>query len=103
MVIKVSRQIKSINIIKVLDELFIRKGLPEHIRSDNGPKFTAKLIPFWLKRVGVQTQYIEPGSPWENGYIDSFNGKFRNELLNGEVFYNSFRGSDCGLTLETGV
>ena len=84
--IKVARQIKSINIVEVLGDLFIRRGLPEHIRSDNGPEFTAKIIRSWLERVGVQTQYIEPGSPWENGYIESFNGKLRDELLNGEMF-----------------
>ena len=88
LVIEVFRQIKSINIIKVLDELFIRKGLPEHIRSDNGPKFTAKIIRFWLKRVGVQTQHIELGCAWENEYNESFNGKLRDELLNEDVFTN---------------
>ena len=72
--IKVARQIKSINVLEILGDFFIRRGFPEHIRSDNGPEFTAKLIRFWLKRVGVQTQYIEPGSPLENGYIESFNG-----------------------------
>ena len=77
---------KSIHVLEVLGKLFIERGLPEHIRSDNGPEFTAKLIRFWLDRLGVQTQYIEPGSPWENGYIESFNGKFRDELLNGEIF-----------------
>ena len=63
-------------------------GIPEHIRSDNGPEFTAKIVREWLKRVGVKTLFIEPGSPWENGYNESFNGKLRDELLNGEIFYN---------------
>ncbi len=63
------------------------KGVPEHIRSDNGPEFTAKAVRNWLGRVGAKTLYIEPGSPWENGYIESFNGKLRDELLNREVFY----------------
>ena len=61
---------------------------PEYLRSDNGPEFTAKLVRRWLGRVGVETLYIEPGSPWENGYNESFNGKLRDELLNGEIFYS---------------
>jgi transposase InsO family protein len=70
-----------------LAELFIQHGPPEHIRPDNGSEFTAKVVRQWLNRLGVQTLFIEPGSPWENGYVESFNGKFRNELLNGEIFY----------------
>ena len=61
---------------------------PGHIRSDNGPEFTAKVVRDWLHRVGVKTLFIEPGSPWENGYVESFNGKLRDELLNGEIFYS---------------
>ena len=68
-------------------KLFISKGVPEHIRSDNGPEFTAKAVRGWLEGLGVKTLFIEPGSPWENGYIESFNGKLRDELLNGEIFY----------------
>ncbi len=64
----------------------LREG-PEHLRSDNGPEFTAKLVRRWLARIGVQTHYIEPGSPWENGYVESFNGKLRYDFLNGEIFY----------------
>lgn len=64
----------------------VTRGVPEHIRSDNGPEFTATAIREWLARIGVKTLFIEPGSPWENGYIESFNGKLRDELLNGEVF-----------------
>jgi len=64
-----------------------RHGAPEYIRSDNGSEFTAKVVRQWLSHIGVQTLYIEPGSPWENGYNESFNGKFRDELLNGEIFY----------------
>ena len=60
---------------------------PDYIRSDNGPEFTAKTVREWLSRVGVKTLYIEPGCPWENGYNESFNGKLRDELLNGEIFY----------------
>ncbi len=67
--------------------LFATRGVPEHIRSDNGPEFTAKVVREWLKRMGVKTLFIEPGSPWENGYVESFNGKLTDELLNGEIFY----------------
>ncbi len=70
--------------------LFATRGVPEHIRSDNGPEFTAKVVRWWLQRMGVKTLYIEPGSPWENGYVESFNGKLRDELLNGEIFYTLF-------------
>ena len=66
--------------------LFILRGIPEYIRSDNGPEFTAKATRKWLERLGVKTLFIEPGSPWENGYIESFNGKLRDELLNREIF-----------------
>lgn len=84
--ISVGRRVTSESVIEQLTDLFIRKGLPEHIRSDNGSEFTAKAIRNWLERLGVKTLFIEPGSPWENGYIESFNGKLRNELLNGEIF-----------------
>jgi putative transposase len=82
----VKRRITSQEVIDKLFDLFILQGIPEHIRSDNGPEFTAKAIRKWLSRIGVKTLYIEPGSPWENGYIESFNGKLRDELLNLEVF-----------------
>ncbi len=85
--IKVDRKLKSEDVVMVLADLFILKGVPEHIRSDNGSEFTAKLVRGWLERVGSNTLFIEPGSPWENGYNESFNGKFRDELLNGEIFY----------------
>lgn len=84
--IQVSRRITSQTVIEQLGQLFITKGIPEHIRSDNGPEFTAKAVRKWLENLGVKTLFIEPGSPWENGYIESFNGKLRNELLNGEIF-----------------
>ena len=71
----------------MLTDLFARHGPPEHLRSDNGPEFTAKLVRRWLARLRVQTLYIAPGSPWENGYNESFNGKLRDEFLNGEIFY----------------
>ena len=82
----VKRRITSQEVIDQLFELFILRGIPEHIRSDNGPEFTARAVRKWLSRIGVKTLYIEPGSPWENGYIESFNGKLRDELLNLEVF-----------------
>jgi len=73
-------------VIDLLFQLFILRGIPEHIRSDNGPEFTAKAVRKWLGRLGVKTLFIKPGSPWENGYIESFNGKLRDELLNREIF-----------------
>ncbi len=82
----VKRHLTSQDVIDHLFELFIFRSIPEHIRSDNGPEFTAKAIRRWLNRVGVNTLFIEPGSPWENGYIESFNGKLRDELLNREIF-----------------
>jgi len=84
--ITVERKITSHEVIERLAHLFIGKGIPGHIRSDNGPEFTAKVIRKWLADLGVKTLFIEPGSPWENGYIESFNGKLRDELLNGEIF-----------------
>ncbi len=81
------RSLKSDDVLDCLTEMFIRYGAPEYIRSDNGSEFTAKVVRRWLSHIGVQTLYIEPGSPWENGYNESFNGKFRDELLNGEIFY----------------
>jgi transposase InsO family protein len=84
--IHAARQIKSTEVLFKLSELFIEHGIPDHIRSDNGSEFTAILIRKWLKNIGVKTLYIEPASPWENGYIESFNGKLRDELLNGEIF-----------------
>ena len=87
---KVARSIKSEDVIEQLADLFIRRGIPEHIRSDNGPEFTAKAVREWLRNLQVKTLYIAPGSPWENGYIESFNGKLRDELLNGEIFTTLF-------------
>ncbi len=84
--ILVERRLTSEDVIDQLFNLFVLRGLPEHIRSDNGPEFTAKAVRKWLERLGVKTLFIEPGSPWENGYIESFNGKLRDELLNGEIF-----------------
>jgi len=84
--ILVSRHITAQDVIDQLFQLFVFRGIPAHIRSDNGPEFTTKVIRDWLTRLGVKTLFIEPGSPWENGYIESFDGKLRDELLNREVF-----------------
>ena len=84
--ILVARKITNQEVIDILFNLFIFRGIPEHIRSDNGPEFTAKAVRKWLNKLGVKTLYIEPGSPWENGYIESFNGKMRDELLDREIF-----------------
>jgi len=86
--IRVRRKLKSIDVIDVLAELFILRGIPGHIRSDNGPEFVAKAVQEWIAAVGAKTAYITPGSPWENGYIESFNARLRDELLNGEIFYS---------------
>ena len=75
------------DVLYTLSELFLEHGIPEHIRSDNGPEFVAKAVRQWLANLGVTTLFIEPGSPWENGYVESFNGKLRDELLNPELFY----------------
>jgi transposase InsO family protein len=83
----VKQRITSEDVIDQLFKLFIFRGMLEHIRSDNGPEFTARAIRRWLNRLGVKTLFIEPGSPWENGYIESCNGKLRDELLNRETFY----------------
>jgi len=85
--IKVARSIRSPDVLECLAELFVHRGTPDYIRSDNGPEFTARSVREWLGRVDVKTLFIEPGSPWENGYVESFNGKLRDELLNGEIFY----------------
>ena len=81
-------RLQSDDVLQTLSELFVEHGPPANLRSDNGPEFTAKLVRRWLGRVGVETLFIEPGSPWENGYNESFNGKLRDELLNGEIFYS---------------
>ena len=85
--IDVARKLNSDNVLERLGWLFVHRGIPAHIRSDNGPEFTAEAVRDWLSRLGVGTLFIEPGSPWENGYVESFNGKLRDELLDGEIFY----------------
>jgi putative transposase len=86
--IRVARRINSLGVIETMANVMLVRGVPEHIRSDNGPEMTAKIVRHWLAQVGAKTLYIEPGSPWENGYCESFNGKLRDELLNGEIFYS---------------
>ena len=86
--IRVSRKLNSTDVIDVLTDLFILRGIPGHIRSDNGPEFIAKALRSWIAAVGAQTAYIAPGSPWENGYCESFNARLRDELLDGEIFYS---------------
>ena len=85
--IRVRRKLSSIDVIDVLTDLFILRGIPAWIRSDNGPEFVAEAVRRWVAAVGAKTAFIEPGSPWENGYIESFNARLRDELLNGEIFY----------------
>ena len=85
--IRVARKLKAIDVIDVLADLFILRGVPGHIRSDNGPEFVAKAVQKWIAAVGAKTAYIERGSPWENGYVESFNARLRDELLDGEIFY----------------
>jgi len=84
--IEVARRLRSDDVLFRLAELFVQRGVPQHIRSDNGPEFAAKAVREWLQRVGVRTLFITPGSPWENGYIESFNGRLRDELLDRELF-----------------
>ena len=84
----IGRCLRSLEVIEVLSDAMLFHGIPEHSRSDNGPEMTSKRVRNWLQQIGVQTLFIEPGSPWENGNNESFNGKLRDELLNGEVFYS---------------
>ncbi|WP_427024574.1 IS3 family transposase [Aureimonas ureilytica] len=86
--IRIDRKLKSSDVIDVLSDLFILRAVPGHVRSDNGPEFIAKAVREWIAAVGARTAFIEPGSPWENGYCESFNSKLRDELLNGEIFYS---------------
>ncbi|MGR3269842.1 IS3 family transposase [Thalassococcus profundi] len=86
--IRIDRRLRSTDVIDVLSDQFILRGVPDHIRSDNGPEVVAMAVREWIAAVGARTAYIEPGSPWENGYCESFNAKLRDELLNGEIFYS---------------
>ncbi len=85
--IRVARRLTSDDVLEVLAELFVAHGVPNHLRSDNGPEFVAQQVRAWLARLGVTTLFIAPGSPWENGYCESFIGKLRDELLDREIFY----------------
>ncbi len=84
--IVVARRLRSDDVLHCLANLFVAHGPPEHLRSDNGPEFVAQNVREWLGRIGVKTLYIEPGSPWENGYCESLNSKLRDKLLNVEIF-----------------
>ena len=86
--IRVKRKLNSAEVIDALTDLFILRGVPAYLRSDNGPEFIALAVRDWIAAVAAKTAYIEPGSPWENGYCENFNARFRDELLNGEVFYS---------------
>jgi transposase InsO family protein len=86
--IRVKRKLGSAEVLETLAELMLERGVPGHIRSDNGPEFVARAVRDWIAAVGSRTAYIEPGSPWENGYVESFNSKLRDELLNREIFYS---------------
>ena len=88
LMIHCARRIVSIQVIEQLANAMILNGIPEHIRSDNGPEFIAKGLSQWLTGINGKTAYIEPGSPWEKGFYESFNGAFRDNLLNGEIFYS---------------
>ena len=85
--ITINRKLKATDVLDALSDLFILRGIPTHIRSDNDPEFIARNLRDWLAALGAKTAYIMPGSPWENGYCESFNSKMRDELLNGEIFY----------------
>lgn len=85
--IVVKRKLNSVDVVQALAKLFLKRGCPVFIRSDNGPEFTAAFVRKWLTELSVGPLFIAPGSPWENGYNESFNGKLRDELLNGEIFY----------------
>jgi transposase InsO family protein len=88
LMIKVARRLNSSDVIEALAELFLKRGVPKHIRSDNGSEFTASCVRAWFDKLDLKPLFITPGSPWENGYVESFNGKLRDELLKGEFFYS---------------
>lgn len=86
--VRVERRLRSLDVIETVADAMLMHGIPEHIRSDNGPEFVAIDVRKWLEGLGTRPLYIEPGSPWENGYCESFNSKLRDECLNGEIFYS---------------
>jgi len=93
--IRVGRRLNSHHVIDTLADAMLGRGVPEHVRSDNGQEFIAKALRQWLAGLGTKPLYIEPGSPWENGYCESFNSKLRDELLNGEIFYSLKKRRKC--------
>jgi transposase InsO family protein len=84
---RVERRLRATDVVDVLSDLFVLRGVPGHVRSDDGPEFVAKAVQEWITAVGAKTAYTAPGSPWENGHVESFNARLRDELLDGEVFY----------------
>ena len=86
--IRVARRLNSIGVLETMADVMLMRGVPERIRSDKSPAMTSKLVRKWLTQVGAKTLFIEPGSPWENGYCELFNGKLRDEPSNGEIFYS---------------
>jgi len=86
--IRVARKLNATEVIDLLSDPFILRGIPSHVRSDNGPEFVAQAVQDWIRAVGSKTAFIAPGSPWENGYVESFNAHLRDELLDGEIFYS---------------
>ena len=84
--IRVARRLKAVDVVDVLSDLFILRSVPEHVRSDNGPEFIAKDVKDWITAVGAQAACVAPGSPWENGFVESFNARLRDELLDGEIY-----------------
>ena len=88
LLVRAERRWSTARVISALADVMVLKGVPEHLRSDNGPEFVAKDLRKWLAKTGAKTLYIEPGSPWENGYCKRFNSKLRDEFLNGETFYS---------------
>ncbi len=98
--IRVQRKLNSTDVIDALTDLFILRGVPAFVRSDNSPELVAEIVRDWINAVGAKTAYIVPGPPWENGYCESFNARFRDELLNGEIFYSLNRGANNHRTRE---
>ena len=97
LVIRVGRRLRSADVIDVLSDLFILRGVPGHIRSDNGPEFIARALRDWIAAVGARTSCIAPRSPWKNGFCESFDARLRDELLDGEIFYSL---GEAGVIIE---
>ena len=101
--IMVARRLRSTDVLETLTELLLTYGIPANIRSDNGSEFTAELVRLWLEALGVQTLFIEPGSPWENGYVESFNGKLRDELVGPRDLLHAHGSEDLDRAVAPGV